>query len=187
MFPAAAQMPASLAARHQQFRIVPDFLEMAAMGAAPHRAIVAPADILPVSPGAVFPAVQERRIKTAQAEEMRGGNPKSPPGEKRSDAHDHQKPGSQTPGFLPDGGIRQGPGQAHPEPEIAAGLPENHQHPHGPAETRDQVLPKIQELSPPFLVGANFMFALHAWANPGFAPTSPPAWRESSGAGRSGG
>jgi len=176
MFPAAAQMPTSLAARHQQLGIVPDFLEMAAMGAAPHRAIVAPANILPVSPGAVFPAVQERRIKTAQAEEMRGGNPKSPPGEERSDAHDHQEPGSQAPGFLPDGGIRQGPGQAHPEPEIAPGLPENHQHPHRPAETRNQVLPIIQELSPPFFFPSSMARIFRRRAFRRIKPVASACW-----------
>ena len=149
---AAAEVPAGLADGPGQFGFVPQPLKVAAVGAAHHRAVVDPADVLPETPGAIFPAVQEHRVEAGQAEEMGRGNVKSPPGNQDGDAHDHKEPGGQAPGFLPDIGVRQGPGQPHPEPEVAAGLPEEHQQPQGPAESRYQVLGVSQELPPPLAV-----------------------------------
>ena len=99
---------------------------------------------------------KEHGIEAAQADEMGRGNPKGPPGDEHRDAHDHEEPGGQAPGFLPDSGIRQGPGQAHPEPEVAAGPPEKHQQPQAPAESRDQVTRVWQESPPPFSVSGQW-------------------------------
>ncbi len=150
-----------------------------------HRMVVDPADVLPEAPGAVLPAVQEHGVETAQAEEMGRGNIKSPPGNQDGDAHDHEEPGGQAPGFLPDYGIRQGPRQPHPEPEVGAGLPEKHQQPQGPAESRYQVTRVWQELSPPLLCRGGPVCPPQG-RHTGSAPTLP-AWPGSSGAGRSSG
>ena len=151
---AAGQVPAGLADGHGQIAFVPQLLEVAAMGAAHHRMVVDPAEVLPEAPGAVLPAVQEHGVEAGQADEVGRGDEKGPPGNQDGDPHNHEEPGGQAPGFFPDNGIRQGPGQPHPEPKVGTGLPEEQQQPQGPAESRYQVARVLQESPPPVAVAS---------------------------------
>ena len=101
----AARRPRSWPRR---LAVVSQLLKMAAVGAAHHRAVVDPADLLPEPPGAVFPAVQDHGIEAAQTDEMAVEIQKARQEMSTVIAHDHEQPGGQAPGFLPD--VRRPPG-----------------------------------------------------------------------------
>jgi len=112
-------------------------LPVLAAAAADHGMVAQPARVSPVAQSPIFPPIQKNGVKNAQDKQMRQGNKKNFLGDQGPDTHAQKENGSQIPGFVPDLPVREGPGQAHPDPTIGARPPEEHQYPQ-PAANRGQ-------------------------------------------------